>query len=61
MIVLVLQLTVDRSHVAKIMGSLEPGTSYFSKLMLKLEFGQMGGIISEYKHSRKTKIFNKTK
>lgn len=57
MIVLILQLTVDGLHVTKIMGSLESGTNYFSKLMLKLEFGQMGGIVSKYKHSRKIEIF----
>lgn len=57
MIVLILQLTVDGLHVTKIMGSLEPGTNYFSKLMLKLEFGQMGGILSKYNYSRKIEIF----
>lgn len=46
MIVLILQLTADRLHVTKFMGNLEPGTNYFRNLKLKLEFGQMGGIVS---------------
>lgn len=46
MIVLILQLTADRLHVTKFMGSLEPGTNYFSNLKLKLELGQMEGTVS---------------
>lgn len=46
MIVLILQLTADRLHVTKSIRSLEPGTNYFSNLKLKLEFEQMGGIVS---------------
>ena len=47
--------------LTKIMASLEPGTNYFSKLMLKLEFGQMWEIVSKYKHSRKKSLSKKKK
>lgn len=56
MIVLTLPLPVGRLRVAKIMVSLEPGTNYFSKLMLKLELGQMGGTVRKYTHNRTTEI-----